>query len=85
MNRNTPGLPVHHQLPEFTQIHVHRDYEGLKYGFPTAWMGKSYVGKEMDSLTPGDDWRGFWAHCVQQPTIRSVCLYSLMDIVAFYM
>ena len=21
MNRSTPGLPVHHQLPEFTQIH----------------------------------------------------------------
>ena len=21
---STPGLPVHHQLPEFTQIHVHR-------------------------------------------------------------
>ena len=24
MNRNTPGLPVLHQLPEFTQTHVHR-------------------------------------------------------------
>ena len=24
MNRSTPGLPVHHQLLEFTQIHVHR-------------------------------------------------------------
>ena len=24
MNRSMPGLPVHHQLPEFTQIHVHR-------------------------------------------------------------
>ena len=23
MNRNTPGLPVHHQLPESTQTHVH--------------------------------------------------------------
>ena len=23
MNCNTPGLPVHHQLPEFTQTHVH--------------------------------------------------------------
>ena len=23
MNCSTPGLPVHHQLPEFTQIHVH--------------------------------------------------------------
>ena len=24
MNRSTPGLPVHHQLPEFTQTQVHR-------------------------------------------------------------
>ena len=24
MNRSTPGPPVHHQLPEFTQTHVHR-------------------------------------------------------------
>ena len=24
MNCRTPGLPVHHQLPEFTQTHVHR-------------------------------------------------------------
>ena len=23
MNCSTPGLPVHHHLPEFTQIHVH--------------------------------------------------------------
>ena len=24
MNRSRPGLPVHHQLLEFTQTHVHR-------------------------------------------------------------
>ena len=24
MNHSTPGLPVHHQLPKFTQTHVHR-------------------------------------------------------------
>ena len=24
MNCSTPGLPVHHQLPEFTQTHVHK-------------------------------------------------------------
>ena len=23
MNHSTPGLPVHHQLPDFTQTHVH--------------------------------------------------------------
>ena len=29
MNHSTPGLPVHHQLLEFTQIHVHRVDDGL--------------------------------------------------------
>ena len=24
MNCSTPGLPLHHQLPDFTQTHVHR-------------------------------------------------------------
>ena len=24
LNHSIPGLPVHHQLPEFTQTHVHR-------------------------------------------------------------
>ena len=24
MNHSTPGLPVHYQLPEFTETHVHR-------------------------------------------------------------
>ena len=24
MNRSMPGLPIHHQLPEFTQMHVHQ-------------------------------------------------------------
>ena len=24
MNHSTPGLPVHHKLPEFTQTHAHR-------------------------------------------------------------
>ena len=27
MNRSTPGLPVHHQLPEFTQTHVHSEHK----------------------------------------------------------
>ena len=24
MKRSTPGLPVHHQLPDFTETHAHR-------------------------------------------------------------
>ena len=30
MNRSTPGLPVHHQLPEFTQIHVHQVHDAIQ-------------------------------------------------------
>ena len=30
MNRNTPGLPVHHQLPESTQTHVHRGGDAVQ-------------------------------------------------------
>ena len=34
MNRSTPGLPVHHQLPEFTQTHVHRVSDALQPSHP---------------------------------------------------
>ena len=30
MNCSTPGLPVHHQLPEFTQTHVHEVSDAIK-------------------------------------------------------
>ena len=30
MNCSTSGLPVHHQLPEFTQIHVHRVSDAIQ-------------------------------------------------------
>ena len=30
MNRSMPGLPVHHQLPEFTQTHVHRVSDAIQ-------------------------------------------------------
>ena len=30
MNHSTPGLPVHHQLPEFTQTHVHRASDAIQ-------------------------------------------------------
>ena len=30
MNRSTPGLPVHHQLPEFTQTHIHQVSDAIQ-------------------------------------------------------
>ena len=34
MNRSTPGLPVHHQLLEFTQTHVHRVGDAIQPSHP---------------------------------------------------
>ena len=36
MNRSTPGLPVHHQLQEFTQIHVHRVSDDIQPSHPLS-------------------------------------------------
>ena len=34
MNCSTPGLPVHHQLPEFTQTHVHLVSDAIQPSHP---------------------------------------------------
>ena len=36
MNRSTPGLTVHHQLPEFTQTHVHRVSDAIQPSHPLS-------------------------------------------------
>ena len=36
MNRSTPGLTVHHQLPEFTQTHVHQVGDAIQPSHPLS-------------------------------------------------
>ena len=36
MNRRTPGLPVHHQLLEFTQTHVHQVGDAIQPSHPLS-------------------------------------------------
>ena len=36
MNCSTPGLPVHHELPEFTQTHVHRVGDAIQPSHPLS-------------------------------------------------
>ena len=36
MNCSTPSLPVHHQLPEFTQTHVHRVSDAIQPSHPLS-------------------------------------------------
>ena len=36
MNCSTPGLLVHHQLPEFTETHVHRVGDAIQPSHPLS-------------------------------------------------
>ena len=36
VNRSMPGLPVHHQLPEFTQTHIHRVSDAIQPSQPLS-------------------------------------------------
>ena len=36
MKCSTPGLPVHHQLPEFTQTHFHRVHDAIQPSHPLS-------------------------------------------------
>ena len=36
VNRSTPGLPVYHQLPEFTQTHVHQVSDAIQPSHPLS-------------------------------------------------
>jgi len=37
MNRSTPGLPVHHQLPEFTETHVQGVSDAIQPSHPLSF------------------------------------------------
>ena len=59
MNRSTPGLPVHHQLPEFTQTHVHRVSDAIQPSHPLSSPSppapnpSQHQGLFQRSITPG--------------------------------
>ena len=72
MNCSTPGLPVHHHLREFTQIHVHRVGDAIQPSHPQslpasesfpmsqlfAWGGQSIGVSALASVLPMNtqDW-----------------------------
>ena len=52
MDCSTPGIPVHHQLPEFTQIHVHWVSDAIQPSHPLSSPAPptSYNYSEMNDI-----------------------------------
>ena len=55
MNRGTPGLPVHHQLPEFTQTHVHQVGDAIQRSrlLSSSRAGRTEGQTDMDGWVEG--------------------------------
>ena len=58
MDRNTPGLPVHHQLPEFTQTYVHWVSDAIQPSHPLSSPSPSSRNPSQQLLAESQsDWR----------------------------
>ena len=66
MNGSMPGLPVHYQLPEFTQTHVHRVSDAMQPSHPLSSLsplapnpsqqaGIKIAGRNINNLRYADD------------------------------
>ena len=51
MNRSTPGLPVHHQLP--AQTHVHRVSDAIQPSHPLLAPSPALQADSLPSEPPG--------------------------------
>ena len=67
MNRSTPGLPVHHQLPEFTQTQVHQVSDAIQPSHllsspsPPAPNPSQHQGKDSNESTFCMRWPEYWS------------------------
>ena len=50
MNRSTPGFPVHHQLPEFTQTHVYQVSDTIQPSHPLSSPSPAFNLSQHQSL-----------------------------------
>ena len=66
MNCTTPGLPVHHQLPEFTQTYVHRVGEAIQPSHPLSSPSPPAPNPSQHRVFPNEStlcmrWPKYWS------------------------
>ena len=63
MNRSTPGLPVYHQLPRFTQTHVHQVRDAIQPSHPLSSpsLPAPSIRVFSNESTPCMRWPKYWS------------------------
>ena len=63
MNLSTPGLPVHHHLPEFTQTHIHRVADAIQPSHPPEFT-QTHIHQVTDAIQASHP---LLSHCPPAP------------------
>ena len=66
MNRSMPGLPVHHQLPESTQTHVHSVSDAIQPSHPLSSPSPPALNLSQHQGLPNESalcirWPKYWS------------------------
>ena len=61
MDCSTPGFPVHHQLPELTQTHVHRVSDAIQPSHPLLSLSPAFIRVFSSELVLYIRWSKYWS------------------------
>ena len=61
MDCSTPGFPVHHQFPEFTQTHLHRVGDAIQPSHPLSSPSPAFNLPQHQSLFQCIRWPKYWS------------------------
>ena len=79
MNRSTPGLPVHHQLQEFTQTHVHRVGDAIQPSHPLSFPSPPASNPSQHQSFPRSQLFTCGGQCIGVSALASVLPKNTQD------
>ena len=79
MNCSTPGLPVHHQLPEFTQTHVHRVSDAIQPFHPVVPFSSCSQSPPASGSFPMSQLSGWGGQSIGVSALASVLQKNTQD------
>ena len=79
MNRSTPGLPVHHQLLEFTQTHVHRVSDAIQPSHPLSSLSSPAPNPSQHQSFPMNQLFAWGGQSIRVSASASVLPMNIQD------
>ena len=79
MDCSTPGLPIHHQLPEFTQTHVHRVGDAIQPSHPLSSPFSPAPNPSQHQSFPVSQFFAWGSHSIGVWTSTSVLPMNTQD------